>query len=85
MADSIWRSWDTDPPPSGAKVVIVCNDGCSSALALIVDGDGEGAIAALDGEDGYDLTQYSFTKGALWVPLPDDYPLRFMEADDDDR
>lgn len=74
---SVWTVWVTDPPSVGWKVVIVCNDGCSSSLALMTD---EGP---LDGEDGMSLTD-EFLAGAIWTRLPDNYPLYFMELTDAD-
>lgn len=71
-----WRSFEETPPPAGAKIAIVCNDGCSSSLALVTD-DG-----VLDGEDGFDLSG-SFCEGAIWTMLPTNYPLCFMEYHDD--
>jgi len=58
------------------KIVIVCNDGCSTCLALVTD-DG-----ILDGEDGMVLPE-SFLRGAIWTALPEDYPIAFMEVYDD--
>jgi Lar family restriction alleviation protein len=75
-AGTEWRNFHKDPPQSGAKVVIVCDDGCSTGLALITD-DG-----ALDGEDGMPLG-VMFLQGAIWTKLPDSFPLAFMEALDD--
>lgn len=72
---SDWKQMDHERPTEG-KVIIVCNDGCSSSLALVTD---EGL---LDGEDGLPLTDI-FIKGSLWTLLPDDYPLFFMERHDD--
>lgn len=64
-------------------VVIVCDDGCSTASALVVDVKGvQGQnVAALEGEDGFELGA-DFTKDALWAELPEDYSLQFMEAHD---
>lgn len=74
---SAWSDWQTSPPEHGQKVVIVCDDGCSSSLALITD---EGA---LDGEDAFPLGE-DFLRGAIWLPLPDSYQLAFMEQTVDD-
>ena len=71
-----WRDFHKDPPESGMKVAIVCDDGCSIGLAYITD---EGA---LDGEWG-DPLGVTFLQGAIWMALPDNYPIAFMEAHDD--
>lgn len=71
-----WRDFHKDPPQAGTKVAIVCDDGCSTGLAYITD---EGA---LDGEDGMPLG-VTFLQGAIWMALPDNYPIAFMEAHDD--
>ena len=73
-----WTNWSEAPPEAGQKIVIVCNDGCSSSLALMSD-DGP-----LDGECGEVLPMF-FTDGAIWTALPETYPLGFMEEIDDDR
>lgn len=77
----IWRSWNTDPPPAGSKVLILCNDGCSSKPALVAEEEGRDGVVVLDGEDGMDLTDM-FLDGSLWAPLPDDYRFMFMNEDD---
>lgn len=74
MSAASWTPWDETPPQPGEKVVIVCDDGCSSSLALMTD---EGP---LDGEDAF-LLGGIFLQGALWTALPESYPLRFMERD----
>lgn len=71
-----WRDFHKDPPAPGTKVAIVCDDGCSSGLAYITD---EGA---LDAEDGHPLG-VTYLQGAIWMALPDNYPMAFMEAHDD--
>ena len=70
-AAGVWRDFHKDPPKIGTKIAIVCDDGCSTGLAYITD---EGA---LDGEDGVPLGAM-FLQGAIWTPLPDDFPLAFM-------
>ncbi len=74
----VWTSWEDCPPQPGQKVVIVCDDGCSSSLALMAD-DGP-----IDGECGEPFHGGNFLNRAIWFPLPDDYPLRFMEITDAD-
>jgi hypothetical protein len=77
MKDKLeWRYWHEEAPELGRKVAIICNDGCSSGLALMT------AEGPLDGEDGHTLWPL-FLEGAQWVYLPDDYPLAFMEAHTD--
>jgi len=71
-----WHKWDERKPEGGKKIVIVCNDGCSSSLALMTE---EGPI---DAEDAYDFGPY-FTRGAIWAELPGAYGLAFMERHDD--
>ena len=73
-----WKTWDTVKPEPGTKVIIVCNDGCSSAPALVLE-----KVGPLHAEDGFELDD-SFTKGAIWAALPYDYPIRFMEMTDAD-
>lgn len=72
MSAASWTQWNETPPQAGEKVVIVCDDGCSSSLALMTE---EGP---LDGEDAFPLDN-TFLRGALWMPLPEAYPLAFME------
>tara|TARA_R100000093_G_scaffold41509_2_gene21665 strand:+ start:777 stop:1241 length:465 start_codon:yes stop_codon:yes gene_type:complete len=72
-----WRYWHDERPESGQKIAIVCDDGCSSSLALMADGE------PLDGEDGEPLGEM-FLRGAIWTALPDAYPLGFMEVTDAD-
>lgn len=71
-----WTEWGIRQPEIGEKIVIVCNDGCSSSLAMMTE-DGP-----IDGEDAWQLSA-DFTRGALWFPLPVGYPLAFMERCDD--
>ena len=61
--NKVWKNWDTDPAQPGDKIVIICNDGSSSALAYVIDGDGNGTPAPLEAEDGYDLRGTPFMKG----------------------
>lgn len=75
------KYWDKEPPVIGMKVVIVCDDGCSSSVAFIAQGDAENGLAALDGEEGLELGE-AFTQRSIWFELPADFPVRFMEADD---
>lgn len=70
------KAYDTDKPEAGMKILIACNDGCSSAVAYVTD---EGI---LHGEDMWELDE-SFMSGSLWTQLPDDYPIAFMEHDYD--
>ena len=72
-----WRYWHDERPEAGQKIVIVCDDGCSSSLALMADDE------PLDGEDGEPLGEI-FLRGAIWAALPDDYLLGFMEVTDAD-
>lgn len=74
---SAWQHWHVCSPIAGQKIVIVCDDGCSSSLAMMGD-DGP-----IDGEDAFPLGD-DFLRGAIWAPLPDDYQLAFMEATDAD-
>ena len=73
----VWQDYGASPPPVGTKVVIVCDDGCSTALALMTD-DGP-----LDGECAEQFYG-PFLDGAIWMPLPEDYPLGFMQTTEDD-
>ena len=75
-----WRSWSADPPEAGTKIVLVADDGMSAALALVVLNDENSpGVSALDAEDGQEFWE-GYYRGALWTPLPEDYPLSFMEA-----
>lgn len=71
-----WKKYNDEKPEVGKKVVIVCNDGCSSSPCLVSD-DG-----ILDGEDGNEHYA-SFLNGSIWAYLPDEYPISFMERHDD--
>lgn len=77
-----WKNWSTNPPKPGDHIILLADDGCSTACALVVDWDGAGTPHALHGEDGFDLTESGFTDGALWAEIPDDYPLALLETDD---
>lgn len=72
-----WKLWSEQKPEPGMKIVVACNDGCSSALAYVTK-DG-----TLHAEDGYDLGS-SFMSGSLWTEIPSDYPIAFMEITEDD-
>jgi hypothetical protein len=77
-----WKKWDDEKPEVGAKVVIVCEDGCSSSMGLAhLTGCGD-EVSILDGEDGQPLGK-AFLKGALWASLPAHFPLYFMEIHPD--
>lgn len=71
-----WHEWDKNPPEIGERIVIVCDDGCSSSLALMTES------GPVDGEDAWELSA-DFLRGSIWLPLPVAYPLAFMERDDD--
>jgi hypothetical protein len=71
-----WRDFNKDPPEEGERIVIVCDDGCSSSLAMMTE------TGPIDGEDAFELGP-DFLRGALWFPLPVAYPLAFMERHDD--
>lgn len=71
-----WQQYNVVKPEPGQKIVLVCDDGCSSSLALMTE---EGP---LDGEDAFELGE-TFLRGAIWMLLPDDYPIAFMEIHDD--
>ena len=73
----VWHDFEKSPPDQGDKIVIVTNDGCSVALALMVE---EGP---LDGECAERLSD-SFLDGAIWAKLPSDYILAFTEITEDD-
>lgn len=75
---SDWNSWDINPPSPGMKVIILCNDGCSSSMALIDDRG-----RALDAEDAMTLSD-TFLEGSVWTTIPDSYTLAFMEITEDD-
>ena len=79
---SEWKNWNTNPPKPGDHIILLADDGCSTACALVVDQDGAGTPHALHGEDGFDLTASGFTEGALWAEIPDDYPLALLETDE---
>ncbi len=69
--------WRHDYENARGKIVILCDDGCTAIIALATDNDG-----ILDAEDAYPL-EASTLRGCMWMPIPDDYPLYFMEASDD--
>lgn len=78
---SRWKYWNTNPPEPGEQIILLADDGCSTAPALVVDQDGAGTPHALHGEDGFDLTESGFTDDALWISIPDDYQLAFLDAE----
>lgn len=71
-----WHNWDEQKPEEGQKIIIVCSDGCSSSTALMSES------GPLDGEDAWELGK-DFTNGAIWLLLPVDYTLAFMDRHDD--
>lgn len=71
-----WQDFATNPPEVGDRIVIVCDDGCSSSLAMMTES------GPIDGEDAFELSE-NFLFGAIWFPLPVGYPLNFMERHDD--
>lgn len=72
-----WKEWAKEQPENGTKIVVLCDDGCSCSICYYIDGQ------LLDAEDGYDLSTL-FIRGSLWAPIPQDYPIRFMEVTEDD-
>lgn len=72
-----WEYFDLVKPEFGDKIVIVCNDGCSTSVAMFTE---EGA---LEGEDGWGLAD-DYMSGSIWAKLPDSYSLRFTEITQDD-
>lgn len=71
-----WHKWEDERPKIGSTIVIVCDDGCSSSLALMTE---DGPIDAEDADTYY----HSYLNGAIWTELPDNYGLAFMERHDD--
>lgn len=71
------RRWRHDYENARGKIVIVCDDGCSAFVALATDNDG-----ILHAEDATPLDAGTL-RGSMWMPIPDDYPLYFMEVSDD--
>lgn len=69
--------WRHDYENARGKIVIVCDDGCSAFVALATDNDG-----ILHAEDATPLDEHTL-RGSMWMPIPDDYPLYFMEVSDD--
>lgn len=72
-----WHKWAVERPEIGECIVIVCDDGCSCSVAMMTES------GPIDGEDGWKLTD-RFMRGSIWCKLPDDYPLAFMGATEDD-
>ncbi len=77
----MWTKWEDEKPEPGQKIAVVCRDGCSARVALVVGGNDKGSIMLLDGEDGWDLGE-EYARCGLWAPLPETYPIHFMEVDD---
>lgn len=72
-----WFSFNDRKPESGAKIVIACDDGCSSSLAMSTDS------GILDAEDGEEIGSYYFNR-SIWAYLPDDYAIAFTERTEAD-
>lgn len=72
------KKFDNERPQPGDKIVIVCDDGCTSAIAYVTR-NGE----ILEAEDA-DILGDPFTAGSIWFKLPEDYPIAFMQWYDDD-
>lgn len=71
-----WQYWNEELPGVGCKVVIICDDGCSSSIALMTDN------GPLEAEDAM-LLSSSFLRGAMWNYIPQSYPIAFVERHDD--
>lgn len=75
----MWNKMDENEPSPGLKIVIAYDDGCSSSLAYVT---GDGILYAEDGFNLCDPAVKHHLKGCIWTPLPDDYPIAFMEQFD---
>jgi hypothetical protein len=73
-----WHKWKAEKPKAGSKIVIFCDDACSTAAAFVAVGELENSISILHAEDGYELDRW-FLDGSIWAYMPDDTPLAFME------
>ena len=78
--NTYWHAWHQRKPEVGAKIVILCDDGCTVRPALVVSANNPEGIDVLDGEDGMPLSDVPrFLEGAMWCRLPHDYPLAMMD------
>lgn len=78
---AVWANYDNEKPVAASKIVIVCDDGCSSMPGFVASNPADGGVVVRHAEDGQVLSR-SVLSGALWCYLPSDFPLRFMELDD---
>lgn len=67
-----WYFYEAQKPLKGSKIIIACNDGCSSSLAYVAE------AGILDGECGEPL-HGGFMDGSVWTYLPDDFEIAFMQ------
>lgn len=72
-----WYKWSDVRPVSGDKVIIACDDGCSSFIAYMLD------CGLLHAEDATEIQDF-VTDGCIWTKLPDDYVIAFTEINDSD-
>lgn len=73
-----WRQYGVNRPEIGEKFVIAdLADGCSAGIYVMLD-DGYAHCA----EDGELAIEHLWD--CLWMPLPPDFPIRFMEVTEDD-
>lgn len=77
---SVWYSFATNPPKPGDHIVILCDDGCSSAIAFVIDREGSDKIAVLGAEDAWEYDSH-FLDGAVWTHIPNDYRIAALEAE----
>lgn len=85
----MWQKWKDVQPTPGQKIIAPYEDGSGAVVGLVIDHDGAGEIDVLYAEDGMSLMRYpgaeridEFAK-RIWAALPQDYPIAFMEQNDD--
>ena len=77
MTECTRLEWRHDYKNASGKIAILCDDGCSAFIALVTDNDG-----ILHAEDATPLDNHVL-RGSMWIPIPDNYPLYFMEVSGD--
>lgn len=75
----MWHNYDDEKPVnSGDKIIFICDDGCSSIVAMLVDAGSNGETSILHAEDAMELNP-EWLRGSIWTKIPDDYPISFTQ------
>ena len=71
----MFKKWENDKPDPGDKIVIICDDNCSSTVAMMLVG------GPVEAEEMFPLDA-AHMRNSWWALLPEDYgDLNFQLAD----